>query len=1495
MRCQNDPTSCCPCQDACRFASAFDMQPTIEGKCPEVAAKCGVGKYRFGLSKKAAGDCFPCAQGQFNDVERCENHTCKKCAKGKYGDGAIVQSGSNYCQDCPIGRFMDATGQHYNGITPYSTSAPCKQCPSGKYQASVGSSECAACSGTCASGLYESSSCSPGADRVCSPKPVLGGITGVSVYAEGSKPIISAPAATVQFATAAISKATITLAGSPSGVLSFNNTAKISHTFARDASSAVATLTLSGAASAAEYEAALRSVRFHTPNEMPGHKALHASLTAVVCHTDQVCSKTHTMQIKVLPVNDVPVVTLTGRVTFYQDGNAVPIAAACVVTDVDHTKLKSATVQLGAAQPGDELQISASHPISSNYEVETGSLQLSGEASVAQYQAALRTVTFVNSAPQPSTVERTVAVQVVDIGGAKSASSPTVAISVCAAAGNFADTLMNRAQACPSGKHQPRTCQVACVSCTEGKFGNDAVDVTSPKHCAACPLGQFQPLLAQTSCLGCAKGRYGVASVSQASAAHCVACVGGTAQNATAQTSCDDCAAGHFSKDGQATCKPWTCCKAGTYKFGNDNDDDGSCFVCPQGKFKTGCSLGACSSCAKGRFGHSAYTVSDPTHCQQCAAGEYQDQVGQDNTGSSGCKQCAPGRHSSGSGWTTCSTCQLGRYQASSGESSCTMCAAGRFGSTQFARNASTHCRPCPHGTYSEVPGAQTCLKCPVGRHAHAPTPTDSKAHCVACSAGRYQDEVVFAYTCKDCPTGKFQPIETAATECAACGAPCGAGKYESGACTAPADRVCSPIPAIGGVSGCAVFIENQAAVNPAPVATVAFGANIVQATVRIVGGTIRDVLDFASTTAVTGTFSSASSTLTLTGSASAAVYEQALRAVRFHTVGDMHMVHEARKVTLDVEVCHSASVCSAKREMCVTVQPTNDRPILQVSGALTYVQGTLTPLAVATNAVVTDKDHTHLQNATARIAGAQAGDRLGVTATSGITGSFDAATHTLALTGRATLAQYQVAIRTVTFATAAPTLSTRERTIAFSLHDGSKASLSSPSVSVSVCAAKGYFADAAGYVVACPTGKYQSQTCQTECASCSAGTFGSTAHAPSSASHCQACAAGRYQTAPAQTSCVACAAGRFGPAGNAVRDSETYCQVCQPGTFAAAGQVSCTACAAGTFAASSGKASCDDCACGQFQSKTGQTKCTECAIGTSNPLTGQASASACAVCGAGGFTARPGQCDCNPWKCCAPGEFNQGASTTTPGFCQGCPVGKYRGEKTCSADPCLSWGAPCGAGMHKVGASASSKGKCEACLPGTFKTPEHGDWDKCTNCHAGRYGWTAGAKSMADGCLMCKRGQYSVAGATTCTACAAGKYGDMGYHQGTKEHCRDCAATTWTTWTACSKTCDSGLRTRTRVLEPPSSSNSDAIEQCPVVQKERCNTRSCPGRHHCHYLKCRFNYHAASEKFAIQVYHHHKEPHNVHHCKLYTLADGTKKCHCYCWYLGPTGKMLNP
>ena len=74
--------------------------------------------------------------------------------------------------------------------------------------------------------------------------------------------------------------------------------------------------------------------------------------------------------------------------------------------------------------------------------------------------------------------------------------------------------------------------------------------------------------------------------------------------------------------------------------------------------------------------------------------------------------------------------------------------------------------------------------------------------------------------------------------------------------------------------------------------------------------------------------------------------------------------------------------------------------------------------------------------------------------------------------------------------------------------------------------------------------------------------------------------------------------------------------------------------------------------------------------------------------------------------------------------------------------------------------------------------------------------------------------------------------------------------------------------------------------------QSKQCGTKPCPGRHHCHFLKCRFNLHAPSNTFAIQVYHHHKEPHNVHHCKLYDNALGVTACHCFCWYISKNGQV---
>ncbi len=74
-------------------------------------------------------------------------------------------------------------------------------------------------------------------------------------------------------------------------------------------------------------------------------------------------------------------------------------------------------------------------------------------------------------------------------------------------------------------------------------------------------------------------------------------------------------------------------------------------------------------------------------------------------------------------------------------------------------------------------------------------------------------------------------------------------------------------------------------------------------------------------------------------------------------------------------------------------------------------------PAAVAANLTLSDVDNLTLAGATATISsGFTAGDVLGFANQNGITGSYNAATHVLTLTGTATLAQYQAALRSVTF-----------------------------------------------------------------------------------------------------------------------------------------------------------------------------------------------------------------------------------------------------------------------------------------------------------------------------------------------------------------------------------------------------------------------------------------------------------------------------------------------
>ena len=88
---------------------------------------------------------------------------------------------------------------------------------------------------------------------------------------------------------------------------------------------------------------------------------------------------------------------------FAQAGPAVTLSPALTVSDADNATLASATVSIaGGFLAGDTLGFTNQGGITGSYNAATGVLSLSGSATVAQYQAALKSVSFSSSNPNPT-------------------------------------------------------------------------------------------------------------------------------------------------------------------------------------------------------------------------------------------------------------------------------------------------------------------------------------------------------------------------------------------------------------------------------------------------------------------------------------------------------------------------------------------------------------------------------------------------------------------------------------------------------------------------------------------------------------------------------------------------------------------------------------------------------------------------------------------------------------------------------------------------------------------------------------------------------------------------------------------------------------------------------------------------------------------------------------------------------------------------------------
>lgn len=122
------------------------------------------------------------------------------------------------------------------------------------------------------------------------------------------------------------------------------------------------------------------------------------------------------------PINNPPILTGSSNLVYTTKQSATPVNTVITITDIDSTSLVSATVRIGNNyNPGQDalgfVPSNATGNITGSFNATTGVLTLvspNGTATLAQFQAALRSVAYWNSSSTPVTTPRTIVYQVFD-------------------------------------------------------------------------------------------------------------------------------------------------------------------------------------------------------------------------------------------------------------------------------------------------------------------------------------------------------------------------------------------------------------------------------------------------------------------------------------------------------------------------------------------------------------------------------------------------------------------------------------------------------------------------------------------------------------------------------------------------------------------------------------------------------------------------------------------------------------------------------------------------------------------------------------------------------------------------------------------------------------------------------------------------------------------------------------------------------------------------
>ena len=167
-----------------------------------------------------------------------------------------------------------------------------------------------------------------------------------------------------------------------------------------------------------------------TPNEAQSPGVYSITVTVADDGTPALSAR-QTFQVQVVEVNDAPeVATSAGGVDYVENEPAKVVDEGLTIADPDHDMLAGATVGItdNFAPSQDLLRFEDTGIIRSLFDPLTGELTLSGLDTIANYQAALRSVGYRNTSEHPSTLPRTITFLVTD--GEASSAPATRAVRV---------------------------------------------------------------------------------------------------------------------------------------------------------------------------------------------------------------------------------------------------------------------------------------------------------------------------------------------------------------------------------------------------------------------------------------------------------------------------------------------------------------------------------------------------------------------------------------------------------------------------------------------------------------------------------------------------------------------------------------------------------------------------------------------------------------------------------------------------------------------------------------------------------------------------------------------------------------------------------------------------------------------------------------------------------------------------------------------------------